>query len=169
MAAVDRSIIRKYRILDVSGALILRYDLRSDSSHSCAHGVCMASPMHNPSSTAQMGIVGLPNVGKSSLFNLLTEQAIAAENYPFCTIGEHSSLSIEVRPRSDIHDPWHTHACMQIPMRGDVLCPILVMTSSAAYGSLPQSIRPTCTSLISPVWSRGLPRERVSEMLSSRT
>ena len=34
----------------------------------------------------QMGIVGLPNVGKSSLFNLLTEQAIAAENYPFCTI-----------------------------------------------------------------------------------
>lgn len=34
----------------------------------------------------QMGIVGLPNVGKSSLFNLLTSQAIAAENYPFCTI-----------------------------------------------------------------------------------
>ena len=41
----------------------------------------------------QMGIVGLPNVGKSSLFNLLTEQAIAAENYPFCTIGEKSSRS----------------------------------------------------------------------------
>uniref|UniRef100_A0A7S2QU02 Obg-like ATPase 1 n=1 Tax=Chlamydomonas chlamydogama TaxID=225041 RepID=A0A7S2QU02_9CHLO len=34
----------------------------------------------------KMGIVGLPNVGKSSLFNLLTEQAISAENYPFCTI-----------------------------------------------------------------------------------
>ena len=34
----------------------------------------------------KMGIVGLPNVGKSSLFNLLTEQAVAAENYPFCTI-----------------------------------------------------------------------------------
>ena len=34
----------------------------------------------------KMGIVGLPNVGKSSLFNLLTDQAIAAENFPFCTI-----------------------------------------------------------------------------------
>lgn len=34
----------------------------------------------------KMGIVGLPNVGKSSLFNLLTQQAVAAENYPFCTI-----------------------------------------------------------------------------------
>jgi len=32
------------------------------------------------------GIVGLPNVGKSSLFNALTKAAIAAENYPFCTI-----------------------------------------------------------------------------------
>lgn len=34
----------------------------------------------------KMGIVGLPNVGKSSLFNLLTSQSIAAENFPFCTI-----------------------------------------------------------------------------------
>jgi ribosome-binding ATPase YchF (GTP1/OBG family) len=34
----------------------------------------------------RMGVVGLPNVGKSSLFNLLTAQSVAAENYPFCTI-----------------------------------------------------------------------------------
>ncbi|PNW86362.1 hypothetical protein CHLRE_02g083600v5 [Chlamydomonas reinhardtii] len=39
----------------------------------------------------KMGIVGLPNVGKSSLFNLLTEQSIAAENYPFCTIDPNES------------------------------------------------------------------------------
>src|SRR5476651_1654409 len=32
------------------------------------------------------GIVGLPNVGKSTLFNALTKAGIAAANYPFCTI-----------------------------------------------------------------------------------
>ena len=36
--------------------------------------------------TLKCGIVGLPNVGKSTLFNALTKAGIAAENYPFCTI-----------------------------------------------------------------------------------
>jgi GTPase involved in cell partitioning and DNA repair len=33
----------------------------------------------------KMGIVGLPNVGKSTTFNLLTKLEVPAENYPFCT------------------------------------------------------------------------------------
>ncbi|MGL5956287.1 MAG: GTPase, partial [Brevinema sp.] len=32
------------------------------------------------------GIIGLPNVGKSTLFNALTKSGIASSNYPFCTI-----------------------------------------------------------------------------------
>jgi len=33
-----------------------------------------------------MGILGLPNIGKSSFFNVLTKQSVPAENFPFCTI-----------------------------------------------------------------------------------
>ncbi len=38
------------------------------------------------------GIVGLPNVGKSTLFNALTRAGVAAENYPFCTIEAHNGV-----------------------------------------------------------------------------
>ena len=47
------------------------------------------------------GIVGMPNVGKSSLFNALTRSAIAAENYPFCTIDPNVGIVHVPDPRLD--------------------------------------------------------------------
>jgi hypothetical protein len=59
---------------------------RSARSHSpgpvSEQGLISKEFFHEP----QCGIVGLPNVGKSTLFNALTKAGIAAENYPFCTI-----------------------------------------------------------------------------------
>ena len=49
----------------------------------------------------QCGIVGLPNVGKSTLFHALTKAGIAAENYPFCTIEPNVGVVEVPDPRLD--------------------------------------------------------------------
>jgi GTP-binding protein YchF len=56
------------------------------ASYNPALRIAYRAPWRVVIMSLKCGIVGLPNVGKSTLFNALTKAGIAAENYPFCTI-----------------------------------------------------------------------------------
>ena len=78
------------------------------------------------SNSVSIGIVGIPNVGKSSFFNALTKVSVPAENYPFCTIDPNEAkvavpdkvracpalsqlLSLRESGSSDQRAPWASH------------------------------------------------------------
>jgi obg-like ATPase 1 len=53
------------------------------------------------SNTLKMGLVGLPNVGKSTTFNILSNLSVPAENFPFCTIDPNLARINVPDPRFD--------------------------------------------------------------------
>jgi len=67
----------------------------------------------------QCGIVGLPNVGKSTLFNALTAAGIAAENYPFCTIDPNVGVVTVPDPR--------------LPQLADIVQPAKVLPATVEF------------------------------------
>ena len=119
----------------------------------------------------RMGLVGLPNVGKSSLFNLFTEQSAAAENFPFCTVrgarmrgppgaasgargpagGDRGADSrAPLRPLSTARacrTRAHARAAPRrsIPTRRAAPSPMSASTTSARCSSRPRRSPPTCT------------------------
>lgn len=84
--------------------------------------------------------VGLPNVGKSTLFNTLTKMAIPAENFPFCTI-EPNEARVNVpderfewlcqlyKPKSEVCTSYLTHECVHVTWNIDrSICPVVINT-----------------------------------------
>lgn len=82
------------------------------------------------STNLQIGIVGLPNVGKSTLFNAITKAGAEAANFPFCTIEPNVGI-VEV-PDHRIYDL----AKMFNPKRLHLLLPVLSILQGSSQGHL---------------------------------
>lgn len=66
------------------------------------------------SNTLKMGLVGMPNVGKSTTFNIMSKLAVPAENYPFCTIDPNNA-------KINVPDKRFEHLCEMFKPKSKVL------------------------------------------------
>ena len=70
------------------------------------------------STNLEMGIVGLPNVGKSTLFNAITKAGAEAANYPFCTIEPNVGIVDVPDPRLQVlSDLYHSKRIVPAGMK----------------------------------------------------
>ncbi|KAG0011114.1 Obg-like ATPase, partial [Podila clonocystis] len=61
-----------------------------------------------PSNNLKIGILGVPNIGKSTFFNALTNSSVPAENFPFCTIAPSEARVVVPDTRFDwLVDHYH--------------------------------------------------------------
>ena len=73
-----------------------------------------------PGNNLKVGIVGLPNVGKSSFFNILCSMNVAAENFAFCTIEP-------TEARVNVPDKRHKHLCKEFKPKKEIPAVLTVM------------------------------------------
>ena len=77
-----------------------------------------------PGNHVKAGIVGMPNVGKSTTFNIMCNMQVAAENFPFCTIDP-------TEARVAVPDPPHKLLCEKFKPKSEVPAFLTVRPSCA--------------------------------------